>query len=108
MILVFSRPSDSGSKVQMVAHCSTVRVTVRVTLLVNLCFWRSLGTPGVFSATLRVAQASSHRNCILGACSAEVAALACSDRGPNSGLVPLWFQICAPDWQMSLVPAYFL
>ena len=59
----------------MVAPHGAIRATVPVTQEVTGCFWRLLRDPGDHSAIPGIIWACSHRDCLLGAAPAEVAAL---------------------------------
>ena len=74
MTLVINLPGTSGSKAQMVTPHGAVRAMVPVTLLVTPCSWRSLSIPGIWSAIPGVRDLHPQR--LLGALSAEIAALA--------------------------------
>ena len=67
---------SSGHKAQKVGPCGAVRTTVPVTLLVTPCSWRLLCVCKVPSAISGVVQACFHGDSLLGALSAEIAALA--------------------------------
>ena len=75
MSLVISIPCASGSKAQMVGPHGAVRATILVTSLGTLCSWRSLSTSRNCFVILGIVCTCSHGGCLLGAVSAEVAAL---------------------------------
>lgn len=124
MILVINLPHAHRSKAQIVDPHGAIRAMVPVTLFVTLSSWLLLVVPGICFAISTVVLSCSHRDCFLGALSAEIAALdllqqiswlrptpsvvldlhSWSTEISGSGLCPSEVSYSHLDLQMSLVP----